>query len=350
MQQVFGLFGEAPQKPTTKEIARRVRAQGTAGLPDAKRRGDHATYQEIVCRSALNPVRGMPFRWTLNPYRGCTHGCHYCFARRYQTQLELNADDEFSSVILVKTNFPDVLRRELSRPSWKQELVALGTATDPYQPIEGHYRLTRRTLEALVAYPTPVGLVTKGPMIVRDKDLLIELARHTRVNVCFSVPTVDEEAWERLEPGTAHPLQRLRAMRELRKAGIQAGVLMAPIVPGLTTPLHKLERTIKAIADHGPAFVGSIVLHLEGSTRDHFMGFLAREFPGLVTRYDRLYAGKYAPHAYTTQVHAIVRGLSQKYGLPRREHGEDEDTHDAEVAVSGMKAEQPQLRFKWRAS
>lgn len=346
MGQILSFFGEGPEKPTTKEIARRVKELGTAGLPDAVRRGDHATYQEIVCRSALNPVRGMPFRWTLNPYRGCTHGCHYCFARRYQTQLELNVDDEFSSVILVKINFADVLRRELSRPSWKKELVALGTATDPYQPIEGHYRLTRRTLEALVAYPTPVGLVTKGPMIVRDKDLLLELSRHARVSVCFSVPTVDEGAWERLEPGTAHPLQRLRAMKELREAGIQAGVLMAPIVPGLTTALHKLERTIKAIADHGPAFVGSVVLHLQGGTRDHFMGFLAREFPGLVTRYNRLYAGKYAPESYTKQVHAIVRGLSQKYGLPQRDHSDDEEDKDADAVVTAPKEEEQQRLFK----
>jgi DNA repair photolyase len=190
-----------------------------------------------------------------------------------------------------------------------------------------------------------VGLVTKGPMIVRDKDLLLELSAHTRVNVCFSVPTVDEEAWERLEPGTAHPLQRLRAMKELRDAGIQAGALMAPIVPGLTTALDKLERTIKAIADHGPAFVGAVVLHLEGGTRDHFMGFLAREFPGLVTRYNRLYAGKYAPESYTTQVHAIVRGLSQKYGLPKRGQGEDEEAERADEPVARPQPEEQQPLF-----
>src|SRR5438552_12193753 len=155
-------------KPTLRQIADLVKAGGADALTEAIPRADHARYQEIRCRSALNQVKGMPFKWTLNPYRGCTHGCHYCFARRYQTQFELGPGDEFSSLIFVKVNFADVLRRELDKPSWTRELVALGTATDPYQPIEGHYKLTRRSLEALIAARTPVGIVTKGPMIVRD--------------------------------------------------------------------------------------------------------------------------------------------------------------------------------------
>ena len=169
------LFDLGRKPPTTKMIALQVREHGAASLDEAQRRADEARYQEITCRSALNPVKGMPFAWTLNPYRGCTHGCHYCFARRYQTQFELGPGDEFSSLIFVKVNFPEVLRRELDRPTWTREQVALGTATDPYQPIEGHYKLTRRTLEALIAARTPVGIVTKGPMIVRDADLLVQL-------------------------------------------------------------------------------------------------------------------------------------------------------------------------------
>ena len=180
-----------------------MREGGAAALPDAVRRADNATYQEVRCRSALNRVLGMPFNWTLNPYRGCTHGCHYCFARRYHTQFELNSGDHFASVILVKTNLVEVLERELERPAWRREVVALGTATDPYQPIEGYYKLTRRALQALARSRTPVGLVTKGPMAVRDKDVLADLARTASCTVYFSVPTVDEEAWERLEPGTA---------------------------------------------------------------------------------------------------------------------------------------------------
>src|SRR6185503_7878642 len=165
-------FGKA--KPTTRQIADLVKEGGVGALDEATLRADAARYQEIVCRSALNPVKGMPFNWTLNPYRGCTHGCHYCFARRYQTQLELGPDDEFSSVILVKTNFVEVLKRELDHPSWSREQVAFGTATDPYQPIEGHYKLTRGALQALAAGRTPIGLVTKGPMVVRDTEILAE--------------------------------------------------------------------------------------------------------------------------------------------------------------------------------
>jgi DNA repair photolyase len=173
------------------------------------RKGDAATYQEVRCRSALNRVKGMPFEWTLNPYRGCTHGCHYCFARRYHTQFELDADDSFASVILVKVNFVDVLSKELSRDRWDRETsVALGTATDPYQPIEGQYKLTRGAIVELGASRTPFGIVTKGPMVMRDADVLQQATRTARVTVCVSVPTVDEDAWRKLEPGTAHPRQR----------------------------------------------------------------------------------------------------------------------------------------------
>ena len=159
-----------PPLPTMRDVARSFKEAGLDGLPSAVQRADHASYQEVRCRSALNRVQGMPFKWTLNPYRGCTHGCHYCFARRYQSQLEMGAGDDFSSVILVKVNFPEVLRRELVRGTAVRDLVALGTATDPYQPAEGHYRLTRRSLQALVDHPTPVALVTKGPLVVRDID------------------------------------------------------------------------------------------------------------------------------------------------------------------------------------
>src|SRR5881396_3046587 len=154
------LFSLGSARPTTREIADRVRAGGTAALTEAERRADAARYQEVTCRSALNAVKGMPFNWTLNPYRGCTHGCHYCFARRYHVQFELNADDEFASVILVKRNFVDVLARQLDRPAWTGDKVSSGTATDPYQPIEGHYNLTRGSIEALARARTPIGLIT----------------------------------------------------------------------------------------------------------------------------------------------------------------------------------------------
>src|SRR3954470_21446281 len=201
------LFDLAPQNPTTRDVANQVKEHGAIkGLPDAAHLADGATYQEVTCRSALNRVEGMPFRFTLNPYRGCTHGCHYCFARRYHTQFELGTGDEFSSVILAKTNFVEVLKQELDRPSWKPEEVSFGTATDPYQPIEGHYKLTRRSLEVLAVAHTPVGLITKGPMVVRDRDVLLDVAKAAACTIYMSVPTVDEYAWRTLEPGTAHPM------------------------------------------------------------------------------------------------------------------------------------------------
>jgi DNA repair photolyase len=312
------LFDLGRKPPTTKMIALQVRERGAESLDEARRRADEARYQEITCRSALNPVKGMPFAWTLNPYRGCTHACHYCFARRYQTQFELGPDDEFSSLIFVKVNFPEVLRRELDKPTWTRETVALGTATDPYQPIEGHYKLTRRTIEALLAARNPVGIVTKGPMIVRDADLLAQLSRVAKVTVCLSVPTVDEEAWRALEPGTAHPLQRLRAVRTLRQAGVHAGVLMAPVVPGFTTQSAKLEATVKACAEHDAAFVGANLLYLKGGTKDHFMGFLRHSFPEMVASYETLYPGAYAPAEYAASVRALIETIQDRYQVNRR--------------------------------
>ncbi len=336
------LFHIAAPKPTTREVAGLVKNGGVDALVDAETRADDATYQEVTCRSALNRVQGMPFQWTLNPYRGCTHGCHYCFARRYHVQFEMNAGDEFASMILVKTNFVDVLRRELDRPSWSREQVALGTATDPYQPIEGRYRLTRDTLRALAAARTPVGIVTKGPMIVRDRDVLMELSRAAKCTVCMSVPTVDEDVWRQLEPGTAHPLQRLRAVRELADAGIHAGVLMAPIVPGFSSSRSKLERTIKTIADHGARFVGCNVMYLQDGTRQHFMSFLEREFPAMKPRFERLYAKKYPPESYRKEIKAMVHLLQARYGMSRRDEAEGES-----VGGSDEKAEPEQIGFRW---
>ena len=313
------LFALQPPKPTTRDIATAVKHGGTEALTEAERRADQARYQEVTCRSALNRVKGMPFNWTLNPYRGCTHGCHYCFARRYHVQFEMNADDEFASVILVKTNFVEVLARELDRPTWTREHVAFGTATDPYQPIEGHYKLTRGSIAALARGRTDIGLITKGPMVVRDRDVLLDLTRAAGCTIYMSVPTVDDDAWATLEPGTAHPLQRLRAVRELSDAGINVGVLMAPIVPGFSSSRSKVERTIKTIADHGARFVGCNVMYLQDGTRTHFMKFIEREFPAMLPRFERLYRQKYPPESYRKEVKAMVRVLQERYGVIRRE-------------------------------
>ena len=315
------LFDLGKPKPTTREIADLIRlGGGPDALTDATKRADSARYQEVHCRSALNPVKGMPFEWTLNPYRGCTHGCHYCYARRYHSQFDLGADDEFASVIFVKTNFVEVLRRELQRPAWKGEYVVVGTATDCYQPIEGHYKLTRGALQALCDYGNPAGVITKGPMIVRDKDVLADLSARAGSSVYISVPCIDEDVWRQLEPGTAPPLQRLRAVRELVDAGVRTGVIMNPIVPGISSRPALMEQTMKAIADSGAHFVGCSVMFLEGGTRDHFTRWLASEHPELVNGYRRLYARKYAPASYRKDVQSVFSALRDKYGLSSRVH------------------------------
>jgi DNA repair photolyase len=310
----LALFGEPL---TTRAVAAIVKAEGVEGLPSAQRRADDARYQEVVCRSALNRTKGMPFKWTLNPYRGCTHACQYCFARRYQTQLEMGSGDQFSSYIFVKANVADVLARELRKATWAAELVAVGTATDPYQPIEGHYRLTRACLELLDAASTPVGLVTKGPMVVRDADVLARMSGRGLATVYVSVPTVDP-AWERLEPGTAPPLQRLRAVRHLLEAGVRAGVLMSPLVPGFTTHPARIEATLRAMADLDVPLLGGNVMYLEDGSRDHFLQFLQAEAPHLLEKYARLYTGKYPDAAYATQVKAVLAALRARYNGNRR--------------------------------
>ena len=315
------LFDLGKPKPTTRDVADLIRlGGGVDALTEATFRADAARYQEVRCRSALNAVKGMPFEWTLNPYRGCTHGCHYCYARRYHSQFELGADDEFASVIFVKTNFVEVLRRELQKPSWEREYVAVGTATDCYQPIEGHYKLTRGALEALCEYRNPAGVITKGPMVVRDKDVLVDLSARAGCSVSISVPCVDEHVWRQLEPGTAPPVQRLRAVRELVKAGVRAGVLMNPIVPGISSRPALMEETMKAIADHGASFVGCNVMFLEGGTREHFTRWLEGAHPELVDGYRRLYSRKYAPSSYRKDVHAVFNALRDKYGLNSRDY------------------------------
>ena len=304
----LGLFSEEIRPPTLRDIADAVRQSGVDALPGAQRRADDARYQEVHVKSALAHATGMPFEWALNPYRGCTHACEYCYARKYQRHLELGAGDDFSSVIFVKINLIDVLRREVTRRTWTRQSVSIGTATDPYQPIEGHYKLTRRALEVLTESRTPFAIVTKGPMVVRDLDVLKRATAGAGCEVLLSVPTVDHDAWARLEPGTAPPPQRLRAVRTLRDAGVDAGVLMSPLVPGITATRENIEKTVRALADAGAPFVSTNVAHLDPGVREHFMSFLAREYPQLVGGYERLYArGAYAPREYANEVKTMVK-------------------------------------------
>ncbi len=310
------LLFDDPARPGLRDIAAVVRDSGLEGLTEAVRRADEARYQEVDVRAALAEVRGMPFRWALNPYRGCTHACVYCYARKYQRHLELGAGDAFSSLILVKTNLCRVLQREVARPSWTRETVAIGTATDPYQPIEGHSKLTRQAAALLAAASTPFSVVTKGPMIVRDLDVFQDATRGAGCDVFVSVPTVDEAAWPRLEPGAAPPLQRLRAIAQLTTAGVSTGVLMMPLVAGISTSRSSIERTLRAIRDSGARFVGANVARFDPVVREYFFEFLDREYPHLLPGYDRLYQGTSARSEYTHQVKAMVRRAAQRVGLP----------------------------------
>jgi DNA repair photolyase len=261
------------------------------------------------------------------------HGCHYCFARRYHAYLDLGVGDDFTGVILVKVNAVSVLRAELARPAWRRELVAVGTATDPYQPIEGRYRLTRGILAALAESRTPASVVTKGPMVVRDIDVLRDARDRAGVTVCMSLTTLDRDLWRRLEPGTAPPHQRLRAVASLTAAGIRAGVLLAPIVPGLTTDRSNLEAVVRAAAEHGAAFLGTGVLHLEPGVREHFTEFLRADTPALLPFYQRLYrGGAYAPSRVQDALGVTVDELRRRYRLTDRPASTAAKTNEREAS------------------
>jgi DNA repair photolyase len=254
-------------------------------------RREPVTLVEKECRTALNPVRGMPFNWSLNPYTGCVHRCTFCYVRAFELRADRASGDGYGRTVLVKTNVAQVLRAELARPSWRHETVAIGSATDPYQPAEGQYRLTRRCLEALHDHRTPASITTRGPMIVRDVDILTALSRRAKVTVAISVPSLDPDVVARTEPGTAPPRQRLRALRTLVDAGVRAGVLMAPILPGISDGAEAMDEVMRAARDAGAAFVGATPLRLAPGTREHFMERLAADWPELVAEYRRLYAG-----------------------------------------------------------
>jgi DNA repair photolyase len=272
-------------------------------------------YIETTCKSALNRVSGMPFRWSLNPYRGCLHGCHYCYARATHSYLGLNADDDFSNRIIVKTNMPEVLRRELRRPSWEGERVALGTATDAYQPCEGRFRITRHALEALRDYATPVSLVTKSTLVVRDLDLLRELAHLPGTRVNFSITTLDPRLWRLVEPGTPSPMQRLRVMRQLAEAGILCGVFVAPVLPGLTDGDGMLEVLAVAAREHGASAIWASPLRLAPLVKEHYLTFLAESFPELLASYERAYSHADPPRAYGADLEDRLVRIRAEFGF-----------------------------------
>jgi DNA repair photolyase len=249
-------------------------------------------YREEPCKSALNPVKGMGFKWSLNPYMGCVHRCTFCYVRHFERRSDRPSDDRYGTSIRVKTNIAEVLGRELARRSWEQEHVVIGAATDPYQPAEGRYRLTRACLETLRDASNPFSIITRGPMIVRDVDVLVEASRRASVSVTFSVPTVDEEVWRKTEPSTAHPRQRLRALKQLVDAGVEASVGMAPILPGISDRPEQLREVVRAAREAGATGIWANLLFLRPGTREHFLERLAEDWPEQLPVYERLYAGR----------------------------------------------------------
>src|SRR6266480_3299502 len=275
-------------------------------------------YREVEVKSALNAVRGMPFDWSLNPWLGCAHKCTYCFARAYHARYrEKNVGTDFDSNVEVRVNIADVLRKELRQP--REGSLAIGTATDPYQPIEGKYCLTRRCLEALVERPLSTSIITKGPLIVRDIDVLSELDRKADLTIYFSVPCVDEDVVRRTDPGTAPARQRLRALARLREAGLDAAVLCMPVLPGISDSEESLDRAARAASEAGATAFRHRPLKIDAEIQQYYYDFLATEFPVAVPIYAALYQGGVHPKKdYERELEERVRRVRARYEFHER--------------------------------
>lgn len=286
---------------------------------------DEAYAIEIHAKSIINRVPGesrMPFRWTINPYRGCTHSCIYCYARASHGYLDLDTGHDFDSKIIVKVNAPTLLRKELASPRWTGEPIAMGTNTDPYQRAEGRYRLMPEIIAALRDHANPFSILTKGTLILRDLDLIVQAAQRTRVSIATSVGSVDEVLWRAVEPGTPSPLRRLDVVRRFADAGIGCSVLMAPILPGLSDSPEQIDATVRELAAAGAESITPLVLHLRPGAREWYHAWLSRERSNLLPLYERLYRrGAYAPKAYQREVTELVEQAKRRYGLadPQRQ-------------------------------
>jgi DNA repair photolyase len=274
---------------------------------------------EVEARTVINRVPGthLPFDWTINPYRGCMHACVYCFARPTHTYLDMNAGRDFETKVVVKVNAPEVLRRELAAKRWKGEHIAMGTGTDPYQRVEGRYRLMRGIIEALIDHRNPFSILTKGTLITRDLDLLVRAAEHAPVSAAFSIGTLDEAVWRSTEPGTPSPAARIQAVRTLVEAGIPTGVLMAPILPGISDGDEQMRAVVEAALDAGASHVSPIMLHLRPGVREEFLPWLRRHHPDLVQRYEGLYRTPYGPKGERDTIARRVHGFVDARGRPR---------------------------------
>ncbi len=311
------------------------------------------TFHEVVARSALNsvPGGGLPFNWTVNPYRGCTHACRYCFARPTHKYLELDQGLDFDRQIVVKTNVADVLRRELARPSWGREQVALGTNTDPYQRAEGRYRLMPGIIGALAGSGTPLSVLTKGTLLRRDLDLLVSAATEVPVGIGVSLALGDEELRRRLEPGVPSVRGRLDLIRAVREAGLPCGVMVAPVLPWLTDSADQLDDLFRELAAAGATGVTTLVLHLRPGVKDWFMSWLAHDHPELVGRYESLYArGSNAAPSYRTAFEQKVRPLLDKHGFGRHsKHRATPTPYDAATPSSDSSWGEPAAHPRFRS-
>jgi DNA repair photolyase len=298
-------------------------------------------FYEVHARSVLNrvPARSrMPFRWTINPYRGCSHACIFCFARPTHQYLGFDAGRDFEREIVVKVNAPEVLRSELARPSWKCEHVALGTNTDPYQWVEGRYRLMQGIWEALRDAANPCSVLTKSPLLLRDLPLMLQIAQRTTFGATLSIPTLDERAWRATEPHTPNPRARLEAVAELNRAGIPAGVLIAPLMPGINDAPHQIEPLLQGAIDAGATSIGGVALHLRNGVKEVFMEWLRTQRPELVERYEDLYRrGAYAPGEERKRLSGLVRGRGVGSGFGR---GTGRSAGPANAAVERVAAQQ----------
>ncbi|WP_081998676.1 Rv2578c family radical SAM protein [Sinomonas humi] len=277
------------------------------------------TFHEVAARSALNkvpPASSMPFRWTINPYRGCSHACVYCFARGTHAYLDLDSGLDFDRQLVVKVNVVEVLKAELARPSWSREHVALGTNTDPYQRAEGRYALMPGIIRALAESGTPFSILTKGTLLARDLPLLKAAAAHVSVGTAISLAMLDPALQSMIEPGTPTPSARLSLISKLRDAGLACGVMAMPILPWLTDGEEQLDALFGSLASAGATGVTAGALHLRPGTKEWFMQWLAREHPRLVGRYRRLYgAGAYAPKDYRTWLARRVSAAKARHGF-----------------------------------
>ncbi len=304
-----------PALPSTIALFERAAVTRTFDTPGFR----GITFYEIQARSIINRVPAssrMSFNWTINPYRGCSHACVYCFARNTHTYLDLDAGHDFDSKIIVKVNAPELARKGLAARRWAGEHVAMGTNVDCYQRAEGKYRLMPGIISALSAAANPFSILTKGTLILRDLDLLRAAAQVTDVGLNVSVGCVDNDLWRLAEPGTPSPRRRLDVCATLSDNGLSCGVLMGPVMPFLSDSPAQLDATVRQIAEAGAARVAPIVLHLRPGAREWFAAWLREHHPGLVPAYRDLYGkGSYAPKPYQQRISDHVRDLAKRYGI-----------------------------------